>query len=98
MNCPVLTWFQPVYYRHAGKPETNLSGHFQNSVAAEVTRLKLEKWKSQSLLTSAATVPNWHRLFRFFHHEHFDGHIGGHKFKAKLVEHHSFGGILHRFP
>jgi hypothetical protein len=42
MNCPVLTWFQPVYCRRAGKPETNLSGHFQNSVAAEVTRLKLK--------------------------------------------------------
>jgi hypothetical protein len=25
------------------------------------------------------------RLFRLFHHEHFDGRVGGHQFKAKLI-------------
>ena len=84
MNCPVPTWFQPVYCRRAGKPETNLSRHFQNSVAAKVTRLKLKSRKqkmesenSQSLLTSAATrrllrFRIWLRLLRLFDHEHFD--------------------------
>jgi hypothetical protein len=26
------------------------------------------------------------KLFYFFDHEHFDGHIGGNQFEAKLVE------------